>query len=58
MEKCVKYDSFFNGYEAIVYSGWFMAEKVAKVNWFLDKGKDWKDKRLAVVAYLQRAMSA
>ena len=45
-----KDDSFFDGYEAIVYAGWFMAEKVAKVNWFLDKAKGWKDKRLAVVA--------
>lgn len=45
-----KDDSFFGEYEAIVYAGWIMAEKVAKVNWFLDKARNWKDKKLAVVA--------
>ena len=43
-------DSFFAKYDAIVYAGWFMAEKVVKVNWFLDKARDWKDKSLALIA--------
>ena len=45
-----KDNSFFDEYEAIVYAGWIMAEKVARVNWFLGKAKDWKNKKLAVVA--------
>ena len=45
-----KASSFFDAYEAIVYAGWFMAGKVVKANWFLDRAKDWKDKHLAVVA--------
>ena len=44
-----KENSFFDEYDAIVYAGWFMAEKIAKVNWFLDKAQNWKDKQLAVV---------
>ena len=43
-----KPESFFDGYDAIVYGGWAMAGKVVKVNWFYDKAKNWKDKRLAV----------
>lgn len=45
-----KDNSFFGGYEAIVFAGWLMAEKESKVNWFLDRVSGWKDKRLAVVA--------
>ena len=43
-------NSFFDGYEAIVYAGWCMAGKVVKTNWFLDRAKNWKDKRLALIA--------
>ena len=45
-----KENSFFDGYEAIVYAGWCMAGKVVKANWFLDKAKNWQDKRLALIA--------
>ena len=45
-----KADSFFGGYEAIVYAGWCMAGSVVKIKWFLDKAAGWKGKRLAVVA--------
>ena len=44
-----KDDSSFAGYEAIVYAGWLMAGKVVKVNWFFEKAKGCKGKRLAVV---------
>ncbi len=43
-----KEDAFFNGYQAIVYGGWAMAGKTVKINWFFEKAKEWKDKRLAV----------
>ena len=43
-------DSFFAGYDAIVYAGWVMAGKVAKMNWFLDRAKGWQDKQLALIA--------
>ena len=42
-------DGFFAQYDAIVYAGWFMAEKVVKVNWFLEKAQNWKDKHLALI---------
>lgn len=45
-----KENSFFDGYDAIVYAGWCMAGKVVKSNWFLDKAKNWQDKRLALIA--------
>ena len=45
-----KDDSFFDGYDAIVYAGWCMAGKVVKYNWFLDRAKNWKGKHLALVA--------
>ncbi|MBE5844395.1 MAG: flavodoxin [Butyrivibrio sp.] len=45
-----KDNSFFAEYEAIVYAGWCMAGKVAKANWYLEKAKEWKGKKLAVVA--------
>ena len=44
-----KDDSFFEGYEAIVYGGWLMAGKVVKVDWFFEKAKTWKDKHLALI---------
>ena len=43
-----KRDVFFESYDAICYGGWAMAEKIAKVKWFLEKAEGWKDKRLAV----------
>lgn len=43
-----KGDTFFEKYDAIVYGGWAMAEKLVKVKWFLDKAPRWKKKRLAV----------
>lgn len=43
-----KDDTFFAGYEAIVYGGWVMAASVVKVKWFLNKSASWKDKKLAV----------
>ena len=45
-----KNDSFFDDYDSIVYAGWIMAGKVVKSNWFLDKAKAWKEKRLAIMA--------
>ncbi len=45
-----KDNSFFDGYDAIVYAGWLMAGKVVKSNWFFDKAKGWKGKQLALVA--------
>ena len=43
-----KSTGFFDGYQAIVYGGWAMAEKISKVKWYLGKAPSWKDKRLAV----------
>ena len=43
-----KDDTFFAGYEAIVYGGWVMAASVVKVKWFLYKSASWKGKKLAV----------
>ena len=43
-----KDDAFFDEYQAIVYGGWAMAGKTVKINWFFEKAKEWKDKRLAV----------
>ncbi len=40
--------AFFEGYDAICYGGWVMAARVVKVNWFLEKAVNWRDKRLAV----------
>ena len=45
-----KPDSFFGGYDAIVYGGWCMAGKVAKSSWFLGKASGWQGKKLAVFA--------
>ena len=45
-----KDDDFFAAYDAIVYAGWCMAERIVKIKWFLDKAVNWKNKRLAVVA--------
>ena len=44
-----KDDSFFAGYEAIVYAGWAMAGKVVKAKWFLNKTTGWKDKKIAII---------
>lgn len=43
-------DGFFAAYDAIVYGGWCMGGKIVKLNWFLEKAADWKDKRLAAFA--------
>ena len=43
-----KEDAFFNDYQAIVYGGWAMAGKTVKIDWFFEKAKAWKEKRLAV----------
>ena len=43
-----KEDAFFDEYQAIVYGGWAMAGKTVKINWFFEKAKEWKAKRLAV----------
>ena len=43
-----KEDAFFDEYQAIVYGGWAMAGKTVKINWFFEKAKEWKNKRLAV----------
>ena len=45
-----KENSFFEGYEAIIYAGWCMAGSVVKRKWFFDRTAGWKSKRLAVVA--------
>ena len=42
--------AFFADYDAIIYAGWFMAGKVVKAEWFLDKANELKEKKLAVVA--------
>ena len=36
--------SFFEQYDAIVYAGWIMAGKVVKLNWFLSKAENLKNK--------------
>ena len=43
-----KADSFFEDYDAICYGGWLRAARIVKVNWFLGKAVNWKDKRLAL----------
>ena len=45
-----KANSSFTEYDAIVYAGWCMAGKVVKTNWFFEKARNWKDKRLALIA--------
>lgn len=45
-----KEDGFFEGYDAILYGGWTMAEKVMGIGWFLGHAPAWKGKRLAVFA--------
>ena len=45
-----KADSYFDGYDAIVYGGWCMAGKVVNSGWFLTKAPGWKGKRLAIIA--------
>ena len=42
--------SFFEEYDAIIYAGWCMASKVVKLDWFLEKAANLKEKKLAVVA--------
>ncbi|CBK73905.1 Flavodoxin [Butyrivibrio fibrisolvens 16/4] len=39
---------YFDGYDAICYGGWAMAEKIVKSKWFLEKAESWKNKRLAM----------
>ncbi|MBO4630190.1 MAG: hypothetical protein J5687_09605 [Treponema sp.] len=41
---------FFEEYNAIIYAGWCMASKVVKLDWFLEKVTNLKEKKLAVVA--------
>ena len=43
-------ETFFNEYDAIIYAGWCMAGKVVKLNWFLERAANFKDKKLAIVA--------
>ena len=45
-----KNTAFFDDYDAVIYAGWFMAGKVVKANWFLEKAISLKGKKLAVVA--------
>ena len=45
-----KNEAFFNEYDAIIYAGWCMAGKVVKLEWFLEKAKNLKNKKLAIVA--------
>ena len=45
-----KTETFFNEYDAIIYAGWCMASKVVKLEWFLEKANNLKDKKLVVVA--------
>lgn len=45
-----KADSYFDGYDAIVYGGWCMAGKVVNSGWFLAKAPGWKGKKLAIIA--------
>ena len=42
--------SFFEEYDAIIYAGWCMASKVVKLDWFLEKAANLKEKKLVVVA--------
>ena len=39
---------YFKSYDAICYGGWLRAARIVKVNWFLGKAVNWKDKRLAL----------
>ncbi|AOZ96758.1 flavodoxin domain-containing protein [Butyrivibrio hungatei] len=43
-----KENDFFDGYDAICYGGWAMAEKIVKSKWFLEKAESWKNKKLAM----------
>ena len=43
-------ETFFNDFDAVVYAGWCMAGKVVKLEWFLKKAANLKQKKLAVVA--------
>ena len=45
-----KADSYYDGYDAIVYGGWCMAGKVVNSGWFLAKAPGWKGKKLAIIA--------
>ena len=42
--------AFYESYDAIIYGGWCMAGKVVKLNWFLEKAKSLKGKKLAIIA--------
>ena len=42
--------SFFAEYDTVIYAGWCMAGKVVKLDWFLQKAANLKEKKLAVVA--------
>ena len=43
-----KGSDYFDGYDAICYGGWAMAEKIVKSQWFLEKAEGWTKKRLAM----------
>ena len=45
-----KNDGFLEEYDSVIYASWCMAGKVVKADWFLNKTKNLKDKKLAVVA--------
>ena len=42
-----KDNAYFDGFDSIVYGGWAMAGKLVKLDWFLGKAENWKDKKLA-----------
>ena len=46
----IKNETFFNEYDATIYAGWCMAGKVVKLEWFLEKAANLKEKKLAIVA--------
>lgn len=40
--------AYFTDFDAIVYGGWARAGNIVDAQWFLDRAKGWKDKKLAL----------
>lgn len=41
-------DDYFASYDAILYGGWTMGGTVVDVKWFLERAKNWREKKLAI----------
>lgn len=49
-EAKIKNDDYFNGFDAIIYGGWVMAGRVDGADWFFEKAKKYKNKKLVLFA--------